>query len=219
MHTHTHARTHAHTHARTHARTHKHTHTRASTSGIFTEGIQLQFETLMIPGRHKLHKSTPPLPLHPHTWSSTVHTHTHTHTYPIPPTLRYYLQQVCIIYAWNELRHSSVTTEIRWNSFLGPLTVCQSLSADHQISSRGHRGSGLMKKSLFSIKRLITPEKHELWYEFVTDDEELKDNRKRSAPCWNHSGWRTFNLIIISFIPGCVLRKALFFVNSAQSLA
>lgn len=35
-----------------------------------------------------------------------------------------------------------------------------------------------MKKSLFSIKRLITPEKHELWYEFLTDDEKLTANRK-----------------------------------------
>jgi len=76
-----------------------------------------------------------------------AHTHMHTHTHTDNHTTNnpHILPPLCnLCTKWAQLK-STVTSEIRLNRFLVPLTV-KFLSSDFQITPQGHRESGLMKK-------------------------------------------------------------------------
>ncbi len=104
----------AHMYKHTHTHTHKPTHL-ALKHRLVNEGIQLQYRALMIWGRQKLHKSTPP---------PTYITHIHTHTSNTTRLQILSTPSLCnLCMKWAQTFKSTVTTEIRLNSFLGPLTV------------------------------------------------------------------------------------------------
>lgn len=116
---------------------------------------------------------------------------------------------------WAQTFKSTVTTEIRLNRFVSPLTVKW---VTHPIISQGHRGSGLMKKHCFYRMTDYPGDKWAMIYIYCRWEYKMENNR-RIYSLSKHFSYKRFNLIMISLVFSCNIGTLSFFEQHTQLLS